>query len=152
MKNVCFRRWFLFLAVLLVGGCVLAASQNLPEFGVKLFVNDVPLVPVWDTEQTATVTLHPGDVLRIEIESNATTGYEWELVSEVDERFLKLESNDYFPPNSQLMGAGGWQHLVFSAMDPGVTSVQLEYRRPWDPADTVEGWNLFVHVYVQPVE
>ena len=41
------------------------------------------------------IEVHTGDIIRITLESNITTGYSWENVDKVDKDILALDANDY---------------------------------------------------------
>lgn len=78
-----------------------------------------------------TVALDEGATLRIELEGNPTTGFEWE-VSAVDEAILRFEDSD-FDPDSDADGSGGIVTLEFEAVGAGATLLELIYRPPWEP-------------------
>ena len=68
----------------------------------------------------------------VTLDSNPSTGYEWQVRS-IDETIAKLVNDEYIPPESGLVGAGGEQVLTFEALEEGKTTIVLEYIRPWEP-------------------
>ena len=78
-----------------------------------------------------TVAVDVGETLRVELEGNPTTGYEWE-VSAVDDAVLRFEDSD-FDPDSDAEGASGIVTLEFEAVGAGSTLLELIYRPPWEP-------------------
>lgn len=69
----------------------------------------------------------------IALESNPTTGYQWEW-SQKGAGSLRLTDNEYQGPSGELVGAGGKQVFVFSAGNPGRVTLTFIYRRPWEDA------------------
>jgi len=91
----------------------------------------------------ADVTLCPNGQLLITLESNATTGFAWEL-AELDTSVLENTHSEYTAKPLLIMvpGAGGVERWWFSPVATGTTVLRLEYRQPWDessaPAETFE--------------
>jgi inhibitor of cysteine peptidase len=78
-----------------------------------------------------TVDVDTGATLRIRLEGNPTTGYEWE-VSAVDASVLRYEDTD-FNADSDAEGSGGIVTLTFEAVASGATLLELIYRPPGQP-------------------
>lgn len=81
------------------------------------------------------IVLGRGETLRLRLESNATTGYAWE-VAELP-RILKRTGGGYEAPSTPedgppIAGAGGTQDFTFAARSPGRGTLRLVYRQPWD--------------------
>jgi inhibitor of cysteine peptidase len=74
-----------------------------------------------------------GDEFAITLDSNATTGYEWQLADTLDESTLELVGSEYTIPNDEgLVGAGGIEVWTFKAVGAGETTVPMKYVRPWE--------------------
>ena len=71
----------------------------------------------------------------VTLESNATTGYQWQLAS-LDQTVLENTEQTYISPTTDLVGAGGTERWVFVAQKAGETTLRMEYRRPWEPPET----------------
>ena len=78
-----------------------------------------------------TVTAPQGSTFAFRLEGNITTGYTWQAMIE-DEQILKLESNEYEPEDSELVGSGGTATLTFKALKKGETKLTLEYAQDWE--------------------
>ena len=100
------------LAVCLLAGCG----------GVKTYV---------DPEEKISVGIE--DEFIIALDSNPTTGYDWEVVS-YDLYKLHLEEEKYAPDEKAkgLVGAGGTQYFRFKALETGKTTITLTHKRPWE--------------------
>jgi inhibitor of cysteine peptidase len=75
-----------------------------------------------------------GDLLVITLESNPTTGFGWQL-SGIDEDLLALIESRYEPGENAeqgMVGAGGNEVWTFKALTTGVTTISMEYSRPWE--------------------
>ena len=81
-----------------------------------------------------TVTVRPGDTVRIKLKSNRTTGYSWALAGKLDETVLKSEGNEYKVDEhpAGMVGVGGNDVWTFTALAPGRTEIALGYARPWE--------------------
>jgi len=90
-----------------------------------------PTTGIYSNPETP-VVVQNGSRFTIELASNATTGYSWDFGIPVDTNYLKIVKTYYNDPKSDIVGAGGIQGWVFEAVQPGSTSITLEYKRPWE--------------------
>jgi inhibitor of cysteine peptidase len=84
------------------------------------------------TDPGTHIIVNKGDRFSIELPSNATTGYSWEFGTPIDTEYLTFVKTDYINPDTTLVGAGGTQVWIFETIQPGLTTIQLEYKRPWE--------------------
>jgi inhibitor of cysteine peptidase len=75
------------------------------------------------------VSVKIGETVKITLESNPTTGYQW--TAEVDTEFMNI-LKDGFTPDSGLLGAGGTQEFEFQALKAGKTQLVMKYGRSWE--------------------
>ena len=85
--------------------------------------------------------LRIGEELIIELPSNASTGYAWDLREPADSAIVDLESVTYVMDDAPdgMSGVGGTEVFQFRATGVGSTTIRLEYVRSWEPdasADT----------------
>jgi predicted secreted protein len=88
-----------------------------------------------------TIRLARGETLTLRLESNGTTGYQWEIASLP--RNLRRVSDSYEAPNqgrgaSAVAGAGGNQIFVLKGAAAGRGTLRLVYRQPWNRKDPPE--------------
>ncbi len=90
-----------------------------------------------------TLKVKVGDVIRIKLKSNRTTGYSWAIVSgKTDAKVLKAGEIEYTVDEhpAGMVGVGGNDFCTFTALAPGKTDISLGYARPWEkdkaPAET----------------
>jgi inhibitor of cysteine peptidase len=111
------------LSALLLAGC----STNGDD--------DEGIVVTGDDNGTS-VEVNQGDHVRIELDSNPTTGYEW-AVDSTDETILVYEGSSYESKNGDRVGQGGTQTFTFQAADPGKAEIHLKYWRSWEGDSSV---------------
>ncbi len=79
------------------------------------------------------VTLAQGDILKIELPSNPSTGYSWHIASNSND-VLAPVGQPQFSLGSQtpMPGAGGTETFTFKAVAAGESTLTLIYNRPWE--------------------
>ncbi|MFC2048185.1 protease inhibitor I42 family protein [Chloroflexota bacterium] len=105
------------LVVFLVAGCA---------GGVKTYI-----------DEGETISIGTNQEFIIALDSNPTTGYNWEV--DYNESTLSLVEAKYSPDEKDkgLVGAGGTQYFQFKALKTGKTEITLVYKRSWE-ADFAE--------------
>ena len=101
----------LVLCLLVLPGCTKSADQ-------------------YYTEGSQSVEIASGEQFTIKLESNITTGYEWQAA--YDESLLALLESEYVPDDEDgPPGSGGAQFFTFEGLNSGTTEIVLVYKRPW---------------------
>jgi inhibitor of cysteine peptidase len=88
------------------------------------------MVRVNENENGETVHLEVDEALDILLESNPTTGYQWN-VDQLDSKILTQGPSDFIGTSSGL-GSGGNTVLHFTVLAKGQTVLRLVYRRPFE--------------------
>ena len=70
-----------------------------------------------------------GETFTIELEGNATAGYEWQ--PQLSDDMLRLVEHHYQPASSAI-GAGGKDIFTFQPVKGGRGLITFEYKRPWE--------------------
>ena len=73
-----------------------------------------------------------GQICRLEVESNPTTGYSWELSGDIDKGIVQEVGKYKYIRKSDLVGGGGKQVYRLKGQKKGVANLILEYKRPWE--------------------
>jgi inhibitor of cysteine peptidase len=110
--------WLLSLSILLVAGAMLLSGCG----GSKT----VEMVNATGTE------VKVGQEFTITLESNRTTGFQWQLAKPLDESVVRLVSSNYQAPTTNAIGAGGKEIWTFKAVGAGKAEIALEYVQPWE--------------------
>lgn len=93
-----------------------------------------------------TIKINAGDTLKISLEGNPTTGYNW-YASSANSQVLSQIGDPSFVASSNAMGAGGMITLTFKALSAGDTVLQLQYKRIWETGiNPLYTYNLVVVV------
>jgi len=91
----------------------------------------------------AEIKLADGAEIVVELESNPSTGYSWQVVSSEGAR--QTGEVEYVGVDTDVVGAAGVERFTFvrEGSDAGV--IALEYRRPWETTETPEDtWSLTI--------
>jgi inhibitor of cysteine peptidase len=85
-----------------------------------------------------TVKAAVGNLVRVTLESNPSTGYNWEL-RDFDYGAADFYSSDVVARKggNVLLGAPGDTIITLQAVKPGSQQIVLVYRRPWEAPDQV---------------
>ena len=120
-----------------------AASHQLPA-GDKFNLTEA--------DNGKNIEVHTGDIIRITLESNITTGYSWENADKVDKDILALDANDYVsdPNPEELDGVGGNTVIVYRALKPGRAKIDLVYLQSWEPSEFDTRFSVTVEVSDRP--
>lgn len=89
--------------------------------------------PCEPTGPSETIEVAVGEEFVISLDSNPTTGYSWEMTSQLP-AWLELIGSEYIPTPTepQKVGSGGIEEWTFRANAAGTATVTFEYRRPWE--------------------
>ncbi|MCK5313794.1 MAG: protease inhibitor I42 family protein [Anaerolineales bacterium] len=79
----------------------------------------------------STVDLDIGDRLEITLESNPTTGYQWETIGDISS-YLHQLGEPVYEPSGERIGSGGKTIFTFEAIGAGQTRLELVYRQSFD--------------------
>jgi inhibitor of cysteine peptidase len=96
-------------------------------------------VEVTAKDENRTVRADLGNLIRITLESNPSTGYNWEL-RDFDYGVAEYHSSDLVARQSGgnvLFGAPGDTVITLQAVHPGTQNINLVYRRQWEPPDQI---------------
>ena len=153
-------------------GCGRPWEQDKPpvsSFSVKIIAEaadaDAEAAPVADAKADAkaatktyemtrddngkTLKVKVGDVIRVKLKSNRTTGYSWSLTGKTDAKVLKSGEVEYKVDEhpAGMVGVGGNDFCTFTALAPGKTDISLGYARPWEKdKEPAQAFKLTVEV------
>jgi len=84
------------------------------------------------SDPSVPIVVEEGQEFSILLESNPTTGYQWQLTQPPDEAVLSLVKTEFEEPEENLLGAGGRERWTFKAEGRGRTTLYFVYVRPWE--------------------
>jgi len=79
----------------------------------------------------SSVTVRAGQELRVHLNSNASTGFEWTL-ADLDTTILEHTDTIYYGCSFPMPGCPDSQTWVFTAVSPGTTELRLTYLQNWE--------------------
>ena len=93
------------------------------------------------------VEIAQGGILTINLESNPTTGFVWELIDIGNKNLIEFTNNEFEASETGFIGGGGAEVWTFKALAKGKTTITMEYSRPWEGGEkAVEVFKLTVIV------
>ena len=104
-------------------GEIIGGSISSPEKVRKNLVHRDP---------AKSIEVATGQEFAIELDANATTGYQWQLAEPLDKRIIELLSTEYRVSETGLIGAGGKEIWKFWAVDHGKAIISMKYIRAWE--------------------
>jgi inhibitor of cysteine peptidase len=90
------------------------------------------LHPALSPGQDEPLVVAVGREFTITLESNPSTGYQWQLAKPLDGEIVKRVGSEYQAPETKLLGAPGKEVWTFKGVGPGSTAIELNYLRPWE--------------------
>ena len=99
------------------------------------------------TEEFNKVTVAKGESFSIELVSNPSTGYAWDLKLKAGKASLVKE--DFIsdaPRSSMVCGAGGKEVFVFKAEESGIIEIAADYKRSWEKVPPVKSQSFRITV------
>jgi len=90
------------------------------------------LESVFQALSVGLIEVKVGQEFNITLNSNPTTGYQWQLAKRLNETILQLVGSVYKPSGSGLIGSGGTEIWTFKAVSSGTAGISLKYVRPWE--------------------
>ena len=107
----------------------LSAAISLAMLLALIVLATACLGPREYTDSNVPIEVKAGEEFAIVLDSNRTTGYEWQLEKPLDESILTLVNSEYHGSFGGV-GAGGKETWTFRAVSPGETTIALRYARP----------------------
>jgi inhibitor of cysteine peptidase len=89
-------------------------------------------VTIQDNTDKRSVEMSKGDKLLLHLESNPSTGYQWQVDLMSGNLLDWIEGPSFVPSAPSLVGSGGTSSFGFLALNKGRASLKLVYRRPWE--------------------
>ncbi|MGB2987111.1 MAG: protease inhibitor I42 family protein [Phycisphaerae bacterium] len=101
-----------------------------------LFAGGCPFASWWtlmldEDDSGSDVTLRVGQKLRVYLNSNASTGFEWELAN-LDTSVVEHTDTVYHGCVVPMPGCPDSQTWKFTAVSPGSTVLRMIYHQPWE--------------------
>jgi inhibitor of cysteine peptidase len=79
-----------------------------------------------------TIRVAKGSTLEVALDSNPTTGFDWQLAGAVPSQVTTVGSTLEATATGDSVGAGGIRVFTYTAATAGTGTLRLEYVRPWE--------------------
>jgi len=119
-------RMFLLMPALLAVLCISACAGDQRTAGV------LPEKTREFTDPLRTIQAAVGETFSIVLDSNPTTGYSWRRQDKAGNGVVAFTGSRFVPARTDLAGAGGREHMTFTATAPGTEQLTFHYLRPWE--------------------
>lgn len=87
------------------------------------------------------IQVKKGDVIKLQLAENPTTGYLWKINS-IDDNHLNYTENKY-EISGEAIGAGGMKNFYFEVISEGTSELQIALGNPWEN-DTVDTFKVTI--------
>ena len=128
---------FLLVAIILMSGCGTSTPTPTPTLPPTA---ETPNTLPEPTDPTELITVNAGEAFELVVPSNPSTGYQWDIVPELDVNIVEFVAQDYLAEEPVMPGSGGVDVWTFRALNTGDTTIVLGYYPPGndtDPDETV---------------
>jgi len=105
-------------------------------------------VDVSEADDGGQVEVELDKLLAVTLESNPSTGYQWEFIENNDAILKQFGQTEYKPAENSnpRVGGGGWDIFRFKAVSAGQTSLEFVYHRSWEDAEPLKTFSIQVTV------
>jgi inhibitor of cysteine peptidase len=104
------------------------------------------MLVVTKNQNKETVVVGVGDMFRVELPENPTTGYRWHVASSIGAAIRLID--DSFQASSRLSGSGGLRNWTFSADHAAIVQLDMQLKRSWQP-QAVDTFSVTIQVASQ---
>ena len=88
-------------------------------------------------DNNATISLDVGDILKIILTENSTTGYTWEVDGDLALQ-LQQASSEQKKTHKGSAGGSGKRLLIYKVVNAGNGILRLKYLQPWTGDSSIE--------------
>ena len=111
------------MARLAISICLVMVFLAAGVFAIEIGDYSDPAIPIKSES---------GKIIIITLQSNRTTGYEWQIAEPLDTKIIGFMRSEYIPSEPQAIGSGGTEVWSFRAMGEGNAKIKFKYVRPWE--------------------
>jgi len=98
----------------------------------------------------STLYLKQGDSIRVELQSNPSTGYIWNVDGKPDSDVIRLVLRQFVAQDKEknITGAPRQEEFIYKAVGVGETGIRLSLKRPWERTQPRETFQ--VRIVIKP--
>ena len=122
----------LIFPLIVLSGCAQKSTPTPAGPGDPQAIPSAPAaVELTEEQDGSLVALIVGDLVRVQLDGNPTTGYIWEP-DQLDTSLLQLTAQPAFAQRTDLPGGGGTYTFTFKALQAGTGHLRLIYHRTFE--------------------
>ena len=88
-------------------------------------------IQLYQVDSGRTIKMKPDDTLKIVLDANPTTGYQWKIMP-WDTEVIEQIDKPVYKPKSEAIGSGGKLTFYFKALSTGQTPLKFIYFRAFE--------------------
>ncbi len=94
------------------------------------------MISIDRTQHGKKIAVKKGDVIKVQLAENQTTGYQWKIKL-IDDKHMKSAEKEY-KMSGEAIGAGGMKTFYFEVIKEGKSELHIALAKPWEnePVDT----------------
>lgn len=96
--------------------------------------------------QNKVIKVRQGEVFKIILKANHSTGYSWQWENNTDRSIVDSVYMDYVLSSKAITGSGGNEIWEFKAKRKGEQKLIMIYKRPWEKDGIIEKKEILVEV------
>ena len=99
------------------------------------------MITIDKTHHGKKIVTKKGDVIKVQLAENQTTGYQWQI-NLMDDKHLKSSKKDY-EMSDEAVGAGGMKTFYFEVLKKGISELYIALAKPWEN-EPVDNFNVTI--------
>lgn len=99
------------------------------------------MITINNTDNGKKILTKKGDVIKLQLPENPTTGYLWKINSH-DDKHLNLTDKENVISTKDV-GAGGLKTFYFKVINEGISELNIALGNPWEN-DTIETFTVTI--------
>jgi inhibitor of cysteine peptidase len=99
------------------------------------------MITIDKTHHGKKIVTKKGDVIKVQLAENQTTGYLWQI-NLIDDKHLKSKENEY-EISGEAIGAGGIRTFYLEVIKEGISELHFALAKPWEN-EPVETFNVTI--------
>lgn len=84
-----------------------------------------------------------GKTFTIDLDSNPSTGFSWQLANISDKTVLEIVKKEYVGQGSLTVGSPGTERWIFKSVGIGKTALTFEYKRSWEDKEEAQRTEVY---------
>ncbi|MBT8491085.1 MAG: protease inhibitor I42 family protein [Deltaproteobacteria bacterium] len=128
----------IYSIVFIIALLVLSSCAQCNQTGQSPMINSSHNMTLTEKDNGTQVQVTHGDIVKLRLEANPSTGYSWQITENNPELLKPLGKPEYEESEHTLIGQVEHQIFRFKAVSPGTAMLKLLYYREWEKGKAPE--------------